>query len=98
MGDIELSYDQELDANLARERDPPDNILNQLALATIMLRLELELRAFVRALNAAKAISAPVEQAPRHPFAPLLQIFASINNWFPWQSTNHRIQASPRLS
>jgi hypothetical protein len=98
MGDIELSFDQELDANLAREQDPPDNILSQLALATIMLRLELDLRAFVRTLNATKAAAAPVEQAPHRLSARLLQRFASINNWFSWQPTNHRIQPSPRLT
>jgi hypothetical protein len=98
MGDIELSFDQELDANPAREQDPSDTILSQLALATIMLRVELDLRAFVRALNATKAAAAPVEQAPHRLSARLLQRFASMNTWFPWQSTSHRIQPSPRLT
>ena len=98
MADIETAYDQEPDTDVRCEQEPSDPILSQLASATIMLRLELDLRAFVRTLNAAKATSAPVEQAPHRLFARLLQRLASMNNWAPGQSTNHRIQPSLRLS
>ena len=98
MADIESAYNHELDSDVLSEQEPSDAILSQLALATIMLRLELDLRAFVRTLNAAEATSAPIEQAPHRLFARLLQRFAGMNNWFPGQSTNHRIQPSLRLS
>jgi hypothetical protein len=95
MGEIG-SYEQELDAALAREQQPSDHILGQLALATIMLRLELDLRAFVRALNAAQARSAATARAPHSPlFVRLLQRFASINIRFPRQSAQHGVQHSP---
>jgi hypothetical protein len=94
MGDIEISDDQELDADLAREQ-PSDHILSQLALATIMLALEVELLAFVRSLNAADAQSVAIEQASRRPFGRLLRRFAGMNGHFPWQSINLPPQHSP---
>jgi len=95
MGDLEISYDQELDADLAGEQQPSDGILSQLALATIMLSLEAELLAFVRALNAAKANAAAIEQAPQRAVAPLLRKFFAMNIRFPWRSTRHQLQHSP---
>jgi hypothetical protein len=94
MGDIEISDNQELDAGLAREQ-PSDHILSQLALATIMLALELDLRAFVRTLNEADAQSASIEQASHGPFARLLRRFGAMNGRFPWQSINPPLQHSP---
>jgi hypothetical protein len=94
MGDIELSDDQELDADLACEQ-PSDHILSQLALATIMLALEVELLAFVRALNAADAHSASIEQASRRPFARLLRRFATMNGRTSWRAAHHQLQHSP---
>ena len=76
MGDFELSGDQELDADHACDQ-PSDHIVSQLALATIMLALEVELLAFVRSLNAAEAHSASIEQASYGPFARLLRRFAA---------------------
>ncbi|MBV8746319.1 MAG: hypothetical protein JO134_14880 [Xanthobacteraceae bacterium] len=95
MSDVEISYDQELDADLAREQQPSDHILSQLTLATIMLSLEVDMRTFVRALNAAEADAAPVEQAAHRPFARLLRRFATINIRFPWRSPHHQLQHSP---
>jgi hypothetical protein len=92
MGDIEIAYDQELGADLAREQ-PDDQILGQLALATIMLTLEMDLRAFVRALNATDANAVAIDQVPHHPFARLLRSFAAANIRFPWRST--QLQHSP---
>jgi hypothetical protein len=94
MRDIELSDNQELDADLAREQ-PSDHILSQLALATIMLALEVELLAFVRALNEADAQSASIEQASHGPLARLLRRFGAMNGRFPWQSINSPLQPSP---
>jgi hypothetical protein len=85
MGDIGISYNQEQNADLTRER-PSDHILSQLALATIMLSLEVDLLAFVRAVNAADADAAALEQASQRPFAPLLRRFATVNIRFPWRS------------
>jgi hypothetical protein len=76
MGDIEISDNPGLDADLASEQ-PSDRILSQLALAAIMLALEVDLRAYVRALNAAEAHSASIEQASYGPFARLLRRFAA---------------------
>jgi hypothetical protein len=92
MGDIEISDNQELDADPAREQ-PSDHILSQLALATIMLALEVDLLAFARALNAADTNAAPIEHAPHHPLARLLRRFATTNIRFPWRST--QLQHSP---
>jgi hypothetical protein len=94
MGDIEISDNQEVDADLAREQ-PSDHILSQLALATIMLALEVDLRAFVRALNAADANAAPLEQASHRPFARLLRRFATMSIRLPWRSGDHQLQHSP---
>ena len=94
MGDIEISDNRELDSELAREQ-PSDHILSQLALATIMLALEVELLAFVRALNAADANAASIEQASHGPFARLLRRFGAMNGRFPWQSINPPLQHSP---
>jgi hypothetical protein len=94
MGDIELSRDQELDADLACEQ-PSDHILSQLALATIMLALEVELLAFVRALNAADANAASIEQASHGPFARLLRRFSAMNNRVPRRSPHQQLQHSP---
>jgi hypothetical protein len=85
MGDIKISDNQELGADLAREQ-PSDHILSQLALATIMLSLEVDLLAFVRAVNAADADAAPLEQVSHRPFARLLRSFATVNIRFPWRS------------
>jgi hypothetical protein len=84
MGDIGISYNQDQDADLAREQQASDPILSQLALATIILSLEVDLLAFVRALNAADAIAAPREQASHRPFARLLRSFATVTGRFPW--------------
>jgi hypothetical protein len=94
MGDIEISDNQELDAGLACEQ-PSNHILSQLALATIMLALEVELLAFVRALNAADANSASIEQASRGPFAGLLRRFPAMSGRRPWRTTPHQLQHSP---
>jgi hypothetical protein len=94
MADIEIFDNQELDADLACEQ-PSDHILGQLALATIMLSLEVELLAFVRALNAADANAALLEQASHRPFARQLRRLAAMNIRFPWQSTHHQVQHSP---
>ncbi len=95
MADIETAYNQELDTDVLSEQGPSDAILSQLALATIMLRLELDLRVFVRALNAADADAAPIEQAPEHSLARLLPRLAAMNIRFPWQSVHHQVQHSP---
>jgi hypothetical protein len=94
MGDIGISCNQELDADLAREQ-PSDHILSQLALATIILSLEVDLLAFVRAVNAADTSAAPLEQASHRPFARLLRRFAAMNVRVPWQSAHHQPQHSP---
>jgi hypothetical protein len=94
MGDIEISDNQELDAGPAREQ-PSDHILSQLALATIMLSLEVDLLAFVRAANAADASAAPLEQASRRPFARLLRRFAAMNIVFPRRSPHQQLQHRP---
>jgi hypothetical protein len=94
MGDVELSCNQKLDANLACEQ-PSDHILGQLALATIMLALEVELLAFVRALNAADAHSAAIEQAADGPFIRLLRRVAAMNIRTPRRSPHHQLQHSP---
>jgi hypothetical protein len=94
MGDIEISDNQELDADLAREQQS-DPILGQLALATIMLSLEVDLLAFVRAVNAADASAVPLEQASHRLFARLLRSFAATNIRFPWQAAHHQPQHSP---
>jgi hypothetical protein len=93
MGDIEIAYD--LHAETAREQQSSDPILSQLALATIMLSLEVELLAFVRALNAADANRAPIEQSSHRPFARLVRGFATMNIRFPRRSTHHQLQHSP---
>jgi hypothetical protein len=94
MGDIGISCSQELDADLAREH-PSDHILSQLALATILLSLEVDLLAFVRTLNAADANVAPIAQAQHRPLARLLRRFAAMNVRVPRRSTHHQLQHSP---
>jgi hypothetical protein len=95
MADIETAYNQELDADVLCEQEPSDHIVSQLALATMMLRLEVDLLTFVRNLNAAAANKAPIEQPSDRPFARLLQGFATMNIRFPWQPPHHRVQHSP---
>ena len=75
MGDIGISYNQEQDADLTRER-PSDHILSQLALATIMLSLEVDLLAFVRAVNAADADAAGVYVQTRAETLHAMSLFA----------------------
>jgi hypothetical protein len=94
MGDIEISDNQQLDADPARAQQS-DHILGQLALATIMLSLEVDLLAFVRAVNAAGSNAAPIEQAQHRPFARLLHKVAAMNIRLPWQPAHHQPQHSP---
>jgi hypothetical protein len=94
MGGIEISYDAERDANPAREQSS-DVILNQLVLATIMLSLEMELRAFVRALNAAQAGSAPVKPAQHRLLARLLGKLASFTGRLPARAPQQQLRHSP---
>jgi hypothetical protein len=94
MGDIEISDNQELDPHLASEQ-PSDHILSQLAWATIMLSLELDLLAFVRAVNAADASAAPVEQESHRPFAQLLRRFAAMNVRVPQRPPHDQLQHRP---
>jgi hypothetical protein len=94
MADIETAYNQELDADLAREQ-PADHILSQLALVTIMLSLEVDLLAFVRVLNAADADAAPLEQASHPAFARLVRRLPTANVRLPWQSSPHELHHSP---
>jgi hypothetical protein len=95
MGDSEISDNQELDAEHAREQQPPDHILSQLALATIMLSLELDLLEFVRVLNAADATAAPTEHAQHNPFARLLRRFATMNTRLPQRSPQLQVALGP---
>jgi len=95
MADIETAYNQELDADVLCEQEPSDHIVSQLALATMMLRLEVDLLACVRALNAADVNTSPIEQASDRPFARLFQGFATMNIRFPWQAPHHQVQHSP---
>jgi hypothetical protein len=95
MGDIEISDNQELDADLTREQ-PSDRILSQLASATIMLSLELELRACVRAINAAAVNPAPIgDPQYRRLFTWLLRQFATMTGRFPWRSAQHQLRHRP---
>ena len=87
MGGIEISDNQALDADLTGEQ-PSDLILSQLASATIMLSLEVELRACVRAINAAQANPAAIGEAHDRLFAWLLRKF-------PWRSSDHQLQHRP---
>ncbi len=87
MGCIAISSNQEQDADITHEQ-ASDRILSQLASATMMLSLEVELRACVRAINAADA-----NPAARHRlFAWLLRKFATLTGRFAWRSPPHQLQ------
>jgi hypothetical protein len=90
MSDIEIACTSGLDEDVAREQ--PSDILNQMAFATMMLRLELDLLAFVRALNAAEANTTPAEQEADPQFAVLLRRLVTLNVPVPQQPPYEQLQ------